>query len=130
MSWGVDAPQSRCRSGVKARRGLLRPPGRHKVQSGQGGEGRPCGPCYLPSPAGKRPGWDGRSFISPTSRPQGEGAGGSSLERAGRVWGEGAWQLQEGSSWHEAGGSNAGLGRSGMCRGGSWGHQAGVEGVG
>ena len=58
--------------------------------------------------------WDGQFYQPHVQALLGERAGGSSLERAGRVWGEGAWQLQEGSSWHEAGGRNAWLGRSGM----------------
>ena len=45
--------------------------------------------------------WDGQFYQPHVQALLGERAGGSSLERAGRVWGEGAWQPQEGSSWHE-----------------------------
>lgn len=75
--------------------------------------------------------WDGQFYQPHVQALLGEGAGGSSLERAGRVWGEGAWQPQEGSSWHEAGGRNAWLGRSGMWQeAGAGGTRLGVEGVG
>lgn len=61
------------------------PQGRHEVQSGQGGEGRPVWALPASSPTLGSARCDGQFYQPHIQALLGEGEGGSSLERAGRV---------------------------------------------
>lgn len=126
MSWGVHAPQSRCRSGVKCQAGPpAAPRGDTRCRADREGKEGQCGPCRPPPPAGKCP--LGRAVLSaPRPGPAGRGSGRKQSGEGRACVGGGGMAAAGGLVLARSGRKERVAGQvRDVARGGSWGHRAG-----